>query len=133
MNLYEIKFIHFSPKDSKTGSVGYLLAENNEEVFNWFATDPTLNNIRVYSGYDEEELDEVHDIYNDNYEEIGKETKRDRLIRLCGEMFDDEVELYDLYYGKTLYGWELKKEDVCKEQLLLDFSNYNIEVSIAKK
>jgi hypothetical protein len=133
MNLYEIKFTHFSPKSSKTGSVGYLLAENNEEVFNWFATNPTLNNIRVYSGYDEEELDEVHATHHFNYSAIGEETKRDRLIRLCGEMFDDEVELYDLYYGKTLYGWELKKEDVCKEQLLLDFSNYNIEVAIVKK
>lgn len=45
-------------------------------------------------------------------------------------MFDKEVELNDLYYGKTLYGWELVCEDV-KEEDILNAQN-NLKINIIK-
>lgn len=36
MNLYEISFKHYAPKGSREGTVCYLLAESDEEVYEWF-------------------------------------------------------------------------------------------------
>jgi len=37
------------------------------------------------------------------------------MIRIRGEYYDKELELDDLYYGKTIYGWDF----VCESTFVL--------------
>jgi len=41
MNLYKITFSHVAPKDLAEGIKGYLLAENDEQIYNYI--DKTFN------------------------------------------------------------------------------------------
>lgn len=50
------------------------------------------------------------------------------MIRLRGEMYDEEVELDDLYYGKTLIGWELIKENMLEEDISILMDNIHLVV-----
>ncbi|WPQ60026.1 hypothetical protein [Paenibacillus polymyxa] len=77
IHLYEIRFEHFAPKDSKVGILSYLGAESDEDG----------------------------------------ESFKDRMIRLQGNINDDEAELSDLYYGATLHGWKLKKENITSKEI----------------
>ncbi|MFB5758954.1 hypothetical protein [Paenibacillus medicaginis] len=119
MNLYEIKIEHYAPKDSQQGILTYLVANSDEDVYEWLKSDPKLDRDRwVYTPYKDNEDDEnTYDIYGENYEVIGEESYKERMIRLRGEMNDESVELSDLYYGKTLYGWNLVKEDIKEEEI----------------
>ena len=113
MNLYEIMFDHYSQKDSERGTLTYLIAKSDEDVYEWIKAEHELKNGRqIYCSYeDREEDDEVYYTYDDDNLEI-EETFKERMIRLQGEMNDDDAELDDLYYGKTLYGWELIRENI---------------------
>lgn len=106
MNLYRILFIHYAPKDSHSGITTYLLANNDEEVYTYI---DSINH-GMWSGKnaDYPELN----IYDDEYNVIGTESFKEKMIRIKGLMFDEDYELTDLYYGVTLDGWELIKEDV---------------------
>ncbi len=121
MNLYEIIFEHFAPKDSKQGIFTYLIAESDKQVYEWLASNPTLKDGRwiITSWKDYEKDEEIHEIYDENYNVIGEESFKQRMIRLNGEINDEEVELNDLYYGKTLYGWKLIKENITKLEIKL--------------
>ena len=44
MNLYEIRFRFYAPKDSKEGILTYLLAESSEDVYEWIRSEPKLQN-----------------------------------------------------------------------------------------
>jgi hypothetical protein len=46
------------------------------------------------------------DIYDSEYNVIGQETFKEKMIRIGGEYFDEDYEPQDLYYGVTIYGWE---------------------------
>jgi len=112
-NLYSIEFIHYSPKDSEQGIKCLLLAENDEQVFNF------IDEMYQYNTWSEYETDESFkdenkfDIYDDDdLNIIGTETFKERMIRLKGQMNDEDYELQDLYYGVTLYGWKLLKENI---------------------
>ena len=39
----------------------------------------------------------------------------DRMLRLKGEINDPDADMGDAYYGVTLYGWELIKENVTSD------------------
>ena len=74
MNLYRITFSHTAPKDSEKGIKGYLLAENDEQVYNY--VDKTFN-YESWKDIDEDEDRESSDIYDRNYNIIGTETFKD--------------------------------------------------------
>jgi len=113
MNLYILKFRHYSQKDSREGIITYLIAESSETIYEWFKDEPTVNGNQIYNSYKDNEKDSTtFEIYDKDYNIIATETFKERTIRLNGEMFDEEAEVYDLYYGATQYGWELIKEDV---------------------
>lgn len=120
MNLYEIILEHYAPKDSERGIFTYLLTNSDEEVYEWLKTNPNLLDGRsIYTPYeDNEEDDTLFEIYNDDFEVVGYEKYKDRMIRLKGEL-NDEVELTDLYYGMTLVGWRMVKSDIPTEQIEL--------------
>lgn len=111
MKLYEIRFRHYAPKGSKEGILTYLLAESDEKVYEWIRSEPTLSNGKsIYvSWMYKDSLD------NDNEDEF-EEGFKERLIECSGDMYDDESEVYDLYYGATQYGWKEVNSDITHKE-----------------
>jgi hypothetical protein len=110
MNLYKILFTHTAPKDRKEGIITYLLAENEEQVYSFIDKE---YNYECWK--DQEEENETYDVYNDDYDVVGIETFKEKILRLKGEMNDDDYDYSDAYYGITLYGWELVKENLASD------------------
>jgi len=126
MNIYEILFTHYSPKDSETGIKRLLVADNDEEVYDYIKSEPKgiynnwlENESLVYStekdAFTYEDGSESDEYFAD--EQGNPETFKQRMLRLKGEMFDEDFDLSDLYYGKTLYGWQLIQENATKEEI----------------
>ena len=111
MNLYKITIGHAAPKDWVVATVGYVLANNEEDVYDYIASEPELNGNNLFNSWKNKE-DENFDLYNKKYKVIGEETFKEKIIRLKGEINDDSYNFGDAYYGITLYGWELITEDV---------------------
>ncbi len=99
--------------------------ENDEQVYNWIASEPRTNEGSMFNSWkDREEYswnkeketfvdkdgDEVDEGWWD--EEGEHENFKERMLRLNGEIEDDSVDFSDSYYGITLLGWELLKENV---------------------
>ena len=93
MNIYKILFEHYSQKDSQAGIKCFLLAKDDEEVYRWLSSNPTIGEDWITTCYE-------------GYEEEDEDFKR-RIIDCKGQMFDEEYDLSGLYYGVTLHGWEL--------------------------
>lgn len=131
MNLYEIMFEHYSQKDSEKGIFTYLIAKSDEEVYEWIKLETELNDGRIlYVCWGDYEDEKTFDIYDDDYNVIGEETFKKRMVRLKGELYDEEVELSDLYYGKTLIGWEKVKENIKQEEVdILLNSGISLEIT----
>jgi len=110
MNLYKILFSHTAPKDTKTGIETYLLAKNEEEVYEYI--DKEFN---CGCWKDKEGDEEIFDIYDKDYNTIGTETFREKILRIKGEMNEEDYDFSDAYYGITLYGWELVKENITED------------------
>ena len=116
MNLYKILFEHFSQKDSAIGIKCFLIAENDEQVYEWLKSDPRLGEDWITTCYEDWEDEE--------------EGFKDRIIACKGQIFDDDYCPTNLYYGVTAYGWEL----ICDSSIidltvLKDYGLlYNIEV-----
>lgn len=104
MNLYEIMFTHYAPKDSKTGILHYLVANSDEEVYKWLKN----GNGDVYVSYEYSEED--GEMLDDN-------PFKESIIESRGCMFNDYMEVTDLYYGATQVGWILKKENISQEEI----------------
>jgi len=115
MNLYKIIIKHFSVKDSEESIACLLLAEDDEQVYEWIKSEPkNIGELSMYNSWKDDELEEegiLRDIYNDDYEKIGTETYKEWMIRIKGELNDDDFENADAYYGNTIYGWSLLKQD----------------------
>lgn len=113
MNLYRVLFEHHSPKDAEIGIKTYLLASNNEGVYNFITNDN-----RVNSGW-EYYQEETYTLFDEECNVIGTETFKEKVIKAKGDMFDEELSenvLQDLYYGATVFGWELVKENITNEE-----------------
>lgn len=111
MNLYKLTFTHYAPKDSETGIIDYLLANNDDEVYDYISTnhafwiDNENYEKEYYENYDEEEYGFKHSDENGN-----KETFRQNVIR---NRSDNEAnEPHDTYYGFKNHGWELLHENI---------------------
>lgn len=130
MNLYKINFTHYAPKDSKEGIITYLVAIDNEQVYEYIKSEPRINDNGLYNSWkDCEDDNKVYDIYDNNYNVIGTESFKERMIRLGGEMYDEDADVSDSYYGVTHLGWELVKEDISIEEMgIIKNAGINIEV-----
>ena len=112
MNLYRTIFRHHSQKDSQTGTICLLLANSDEEVYEFLKKEPEINGEKYFVSWaDREEEGETKDIEDEDYNVIGSETSKEYLIRIKGDMNDEDWDYCDLYYGLTLVGWELISED----------------------
>ena len=117
-NLYKLLFTHYSPKDSETGIHTYMVAETDSDIHDYMDKE---YNCECWADKDNEECEEIanggaeyanYNIYDDEYNIIGTKSFRKRNIEMCGQMFDEDYDLCDLYYGVTLHGWELVQENV---------------------
>ncbi len=122
MNLYRIKLKHYSQKDSCEATACLLLAKNDEDVYEWIKTEPECACYAGGSWSDEEDDNKEYDIYDDDYNVIGKRTFKEKIIDLKGDIDDEDVNYDDLYYGLTLIGWELIQKDTDFDSLLLKAS-----------
>ena len=111
MDIYKIIVQHFSEKDSHTSIEVFLLAESDEAVYQWVDKEKCYE---MYSERDEE--DGLIDIYSDDYEVIGQETFKEKMLRIGGEYFDEDYVPQDLYYGDTIYGWEKLESDMLSHE-----------------
>lgn len=96
MNLYKIIMTHAAPKDYKEAIKEYVIANSDEEVFKY------LKNKSGYTYWDDIERDE------DNYGDI---KKIDFIFEKKGDS-QLESKWQDLYYGSTMYDWELYRENL---------------------
>lgn len=112
MNLYNIIFSHHAPKGSAEGFKYLLLANNDEEVYDY------LSEYTIY--WDNEAEIEIWD---DVTHELKTTTKKEYLISIKGDYNDEGYDFSDAYYGITLHGWELLKENVnkCDYKELIEF------------
>lgn len=94
MKLYRIIVLHGGPKDSHTSTETYLVAKNDEEVFNYIDTK------KNYNFWTESESKRYAD---DNDEETV--TFREWVMLNHGDL-EDEEGWEDAYYGVTKWGWE---------------------------
>ena len=100
MNIYKIHVQHFSQKDSHESIEAFLLAESDEAVYQWIDK-------KQYGMYaDRNDEDGLIDVYDSEYNVIGQETFKQKMLRIKGEYFDENYEPQDCYYGVTIYGWE---------------------------
>ena len=139
MNLYRILFSHYAPRGGDTGMKALLLAENDEQVYEWIASEPFLKGSKLTNSWkdneeyswDEKEgtfVDKDGDVVSGWYDEDGKpELFKTRMLRMKGQINDEDVDFSDAYYGIKLLGWDLLKEDITT-----DYSEL-IELGIAFK
>lgn len=105
MNLYQINFEHYSQKDSKEGIATYLLAESDEQVYEW------IDSNKKYGMYSDNESDKtaLNDI-----------PFKQSIIDSKGCMYNDyylDIYCTDLYYGKTFFGWEEIATDIKQDEI----------------
>lgn len=112
-NLYKIIAQHFSPKDSFTGIAGYLIAENEERVYDFIEDHPS-NSFDDYVGWIGSKYDD--ELFWNPETQENDLTHKEKVIRDCGELKCDEY-LNDLYYGQTLVGWELVQENLGQTEI----------------
>lgn len=124
MNLYQINVIHYAEKDNHESIENFVVAKDDEAVYNWFQK--AISNCWNEEN-DEEEMFDIYDGKND--EIIGQETYKQKIIRIKGDMNDEDYELTDLYYGETLYGWEKIKSNI-KEQDIEILKKLKIPVEV---
>lgn len=122
MRLWELNFRHYAPRDSEEGIICYLVAESSEQIYEFLKTEPTIpdevhgRGIYVSWMYKDDPDDEEYD-----------ESHRQRLIECCGEMYDEEEEINDTFYGVTHYGWNCVCEDF-RETEIDTLRSYGITV-----
>ena len=111
MRLFKILVKHYAPKDSHEAVEGFLLRESEEEV---------LDHVMMTLSYlDDNNLAEVREIYDDDYENSENITRRAHLMRTHGQIENDHEEVSDLFYGATQYGWEDMGEATEAEVLIV--------------
>jgi len=108
MNLYRIDFIHYSQKDSMEGTWGFLLARDDEHLFDKL----THSNGPCYWGADDTET-----VWDDEAEEEIEANVKERVLKNRGN-WDDEPQ--DLYYGQTNWQWECVAKDVSEHDTALE-------------
>lgn len=98
MKLYQIIVLHGAPNDSHTSTETYLVAENEEQVFDWLAA-------KTYGAWTEEP--EEGEEPKMRYSEASKSeiTFRQWIMEHRGDLEDDEG-WEDAYYGITKWGWQ---------------------------
>lgn len=100
-NLYTINFTFYAQKDNQSGIVTHIIANTDEQIYEWLKSEPKLDETktpfygRLYNNY--------------KYREAEEDEFKQRIIGCQGDMYDEQSEVGDLYYGATQLGWEFVK------------------------
>ncbi len=98
-NLYKIKVLHAAPRDSHTSIETYLIAETDQDVYNF------INKKYLFGRWGDREKDE-----NTKYDDkLNKYIPLEEWILKNQGDLEDEEGWDDAYYGVTKYGWEKVK------------------------
>jgi hypothetical protein len=100
MNIYLIHQGHAAPKDWNLSNIGFVIAENDEQVFNYIASQPVLYGVNLFNSWEDKD-----------------EEFKQKMIEIGGEVNDESVDFADAYYGITLYGWSLITKDIYVDEL----------------
>ena len=115
MKLYELLFRHYSQKDNEEGIICYLVANSDEEIYEFIKSEPKIPDRTKW----ERSIFNSWKYKDDKKDSSYEEDHKTRLIECCGEMFDDYADISDLYYGLTHYGWKCVCEDISEDQIVL--------------
>lgn len=96
MNLYKITFSHYAPKDVESGIKCLVLADNDSQVYDFIASEPKIQGRAMFNLWSEKD-----------------EKFKQKIIELKRDF--QTITPTDTYYGITLYGWELLKENTQEE------------------
>jgi hypothetical protein len=121
MNLYKILVGHIAPKDMHTAIACLVLAENDEQVYEFIKSQPETKEHTLFNNWKESEETTKEEWLEGNdwcsEEDADERTNygvkfKDNIISIKGELNSEDVDWSDAYYGITIYGWELLKENV---------------------
>lgn len=93
MKLYTIKFEHYGASSEYDGIEAYAVADNEEQVYEYIANELT--------NWKDEET-ELVTRYDENWNNLGEETWKEKIMRERGDFNRDND---DCYYGATQYQW----------------------------
>src|SRR3954462_11125759 len=98
LRLHRIEFVHCAPKDREDGIKTLVITDDATDIA--ARVDKTYN----YDSWSEDE--EPITVYDDDYQEVGEESRMERVRRMRGNTTDDDLDFSDAYYGITLLGWD---------------------------
>jgi hypothetical protein len=99
-SLFRIVVLHGAPKDSHKSTETYLVAENEQAVFDWIDKE---KNYGAWTEKDEDAEEPNVRYADDDYE---KEIPFREWVMLKRGDLDDEEGWENAYYGVTKWGWE---------------------------
>jgi hypothetical protein len=97
MKLYTIKFEHYSTSSEYSGIEAYVVADNEEQIYEYIAS--------YLTNWSDKEF-ELVDKYDDKGN-LSEETWKEKMMRERGD-FDTDID--DCYYGVTQYQWNEGKD-----------------------
>ena len=98
MKLYKIKVLHGAPKDSHESIETYIVAEDDEEVYNWLKK-------KAYWDYYEDNPEDENGLRCREESPYDEMSFKEYVMLYKGDLKDDEG-WEDAYYGVTKWGWE---------------------------
>lgn len=106
MNLYKILVQHQAPAGWTMALVCLLIAENDEQVFDFIASDPSTTHHNIVSGWKNLATNESWEkTMGEEWDDEDYPNFREKTIALNGDM-DQELST-SYHYGVTTYGWQL--------------------------
>lgn len=105
MKLHQIKIRHCAPRDFKEFLVGFVLAEDEESIYEYIDKELLYG---IWSDRNQDSISEllpIEIIENDETIIIGYETYKEKMLRIRGEYYDQFLDYSDAYYGIAHYGW----------------------------
>lgn len=115
MNLYKILVTHLVTKNKYNEIRGYVIADSDQEIFDYLCTEPKINGVYCFNSWNEEdycsECEDDERLKLDCEECISLEEKKLQILQNKGDI-EEDYSSNDLYYGKTYYDWELVGEDI---------------------
>lgn len=85
-HLYRLLIEHVGPKDLVTAIVGYVIADNEEQLYDYVISAEASNDFSIFVGWEEDD--------------------KEKILKLKGDIHDDDREYNDAFYGISYYGWD---------------------------
>ena len=114
MNLYQVMVNHYAPKGSQKGIAFFIVANSNEEVFDYLLQHGRIE-CKHGSYWNCWQDEEIEDLF------------KEEMLEHCDEECTTRANYDDLYYGRSYLSWELIKEDA-KPDTLQTITDYGIPI-----